>query len=248
MNLNEHNYYEDTSHVTNSMLGLLKKHPYYLYNHIKGDRRDPTDPMRFGSLYHCLVLEPHLFKQTYAVIPKGTKRGNYAPFKKFVEENPGKEYITQGEYDKAMPMRDALMTNNDAAKLIQHPQNEFEKILAWEREGVMCKCKMDINNPNFNADLKSALDCYPDAFKHKAVNYYDYDRQAVMYTDGDGGEKPFYFIVQEKEPPFVSSVLEVASSEFIQSGQDKYAVGLAEYRAYFVEKTKDPSRGIVDIL
>lgn len=246
MTITEANYYEDTSHVTNSMLGLLKEDPFILYNHIKGNRRDPTDSMKFGTAYHMLVFEPEKFINRYAIVPGGMKIGNYKPFQAFAEKNPGKEYLRESEYDKLMPMRDALLKNIDAIALIEAEGNTFEEIGTWEVDGIKCKCKKDINNPNFIADLKSSTTCNLADFRHKALNNYDYDRQSAFYSDGDGG-KAFFFIVQEKIKPYFSSVLE-AGPHFMQSGKAKYKAGLADYREFFIDQTRDPSKGITGIL
>lgn len=246
MEITEANYYEDVSHITNSMLGLLKEDPFILYNHIIGNRRDSTEPMKFGTAYHMLVLEPERFIEHYAIVPSGMKIGNYKPFQAFAEQNPGKEFLRESDYDKLMPMRDALMKNEDAMSLINAKYNKYEVISTWEIDGIPCKCKLDIDNPSFIADLKSATECNLDSFKHKALNNYDYDRQASFYSDGNG-EKDFYFIVQEKNKPYFSSVLE-AGPQFLQGGRIKYKNGLSYYRSQFIDKPFDPSKGITGIL
>lgn len=69
-----------------------------------------TKAMRFGSMLHCLVLEPHAFREQYAIMPEGVKlntnEGKEAFFS-FLQETAGEKMADfQTELGREATFRD----------------------------------------------------------------------------------------------------------------------------------------------
>lgn len=227
--INEENYYEDREYLTNSMMGYLKKSPIHLQEYINRNIRLEGDELDFGSAYHCMILESEIFDKMYAVKPKGM-RANSKAYKEWLADAYGRNVIAEPVYDTISRMRDVLMQNRDVENMLLLSQKEVIK--TWEYHGVKCKGKFDMNHKDFMADLKTTRDSSESYFRHHANYTYDYDRQAAFYLMDD--PKPFYFIAQEKTPPYIYAIFE-CSDTFIESGIRKYRKLIEDYRHLFIE-------------
>ena len=68
--------------ISNSDLTLINKSvEHYQYN--KLNPKAPTPAMKFGTAFHCYVLEPQKFKKTYVTLPAGIKPGSSNAYKDF---------------------------------------------------------------------------------------------------------------------------------------------------------------------
>ena len=98
-------YHADHTRISASGLKLMRKSP----KHFKASQDDATDEeesnaLVFGSLFHCVTLEPEKIASEYAVMPKGidkrTKEGK-ALFADWHADNLSKTIVTQEMLDDA---------------------------------------------------------------------------------------------------------------------------------------------------
>lgn len=74
-------YYSKTlGEASNTALSKFRESPLAYYDWVTGIDKEPTDTMHDGTAFHCALLEPSKFSQTYITIPdiqlnrKGSKR------------------------------------------------------------------------------------------------------------------------------------------------------------------------------
>lgn len=227
---------------SNSSLGWLYKSPR-LYEYRKSTPMVPTEAMNFGSLLHCLVLEPENFDRDFFRLDE-TQRPE--PDKTFGSKlnKAWKEMILEENADKILVDADMLKLAEAVARSVQIEAssflradgNVFEDTILWKKDGVEMKGKIDIRNPYFLADIKTTADSMPDKFQRKAFWEYQYHRQAAVYLDGDAGgiytgEKQFFFIAVEKTAPYLVSIHEVSKAK-IAEGMVQYRSLLADLKHY----------------
>lgn len=192
---------------------------HYLYE--KRNKTEPTPAMILGSAFHCLVLEPDKYDETYAVAPQVDRRTNVGKetWSMFCNANQGKKILTEEMALQIKRMRDALYLNGPAKELLDQI-NETEKALFWVQKetGVECKGKID-GIGDVIIDLKTCMDARPEFFHKTILN--DYKRQPSLYREGAKqnkmGSKDFYFIAIEKEPPYGISCHKIAR-DFLDYG------------------------------
>lgn len=189
----------------------------------------PTPTLIFGTLVHCLLLEPDNFSKQFAVwddaIKKTTKEGK-AAYAEFADALMGRQEVSRTMYEQAVEMVLKLRSTPFVGKLLV---GEHEMPIKWtdEMTGELCKIRLDclteINGELLIVDYKTAADASPDGFTRHALKY-GYDFQAGMYSEGveatTGKKTRFVFVVQEKEPPYAVNVFD-AGEDFIQHGKDK---------------------------
>ena len=114
-NLNNHNYYQDTEYVSNSMLNnLTGKSPEY-FRFAMDNPQLSTPAMKFGSALHMNVLQPEEFNNNYAVSPKFDKRTKQGKidYAEFVKANIFKTVVSEQDYELIEQMTDKLMRDPD---------------------------------------------------------------------------------------------------------------------------------------
>lgn len=197
------------------------------------NEQESSEPLAFGSAYHAYVLEPERFASEYKIVPKMIRRG--------------KEWdalvSTVGDADRILwdedvaelaAMHMALREQTRTRKLIAVP-GACEVCVVWDDDatGLRCKCRVDKLLPSphdIMLDLKSARSADPAAFCRAAAEY-GYDIQAAFYADGvraaTGRECRYMLIPQEKEPPYLSSLIDAHDERAQPTGA---ACGAVKYR------------------
>lgn len=190
----------------------------------------PTPTLIFGTLVHCLLLEPDAFNKQFSVwddaVKKTTKEGK-AAYAEFADALMGRQEVSRTMYEQAVEMVLKLRSTPFVGKLLV---GEHEMPIKWtdEMTGELCKIRLDclteINGELLIVDYKTAADASYEGFKNHAPRY-GYHFQAGMYCEGVEvvtGKKPrFVFVVQEKDPPYAVNVFDADEMEFIQKGKDK---------------------------
>lgn len=227
--------YRASEGVSRSQLWRLKESPEK-FKYAEEHPEEPTPALIFGQMVHKLVLEPDTFDDEFAVMPevdRRTKEGK-AIWSKFASGNGDKMLVRQADYETALAMKNALLQNDLVAKLLS---GKHEVPLFWTDEltGEKCKVRLDCFTPLSSGaiviDYKSTNDASTESFMRSAVNY-GYDFQAAMYSEGvkkvTGKDAVFYFIAQEKEPPYAFNVL-AADDRFVKRGYDTFRELLGIY-------------------
>jgi len=148
-----------------------------------------------------------------------TSLGVYKDWERQMEED-GKIIISQKRSDELHWMRDAVLANrevkaecvfNEATRMEVSAFSGYEfKRGDHAGKKLQIKARFDLVPPGDALfDLKTARTAHPQEFARQCFNL-EYHRQAALYVDvANGNEVPikrFGFIVQDKEPPYLSCI------------------------------------------
>ncbi len=185
--------------------------------------------MLLGSLVHCMVLEPELLEERYAVAPqldRRTKAGKDA-WSDFEQEHTGKDVVTQEQWDAASNCTEAVLRHPSSEKLLEFRK---EHSIVWydEESRLPCKARLDLwsQKSSLVVDLKTTQDASPSAFSRQCANLH-YAVQAAHYMDAvqvaQNGDRPqaFAFLVVETVEPFSTGLY------YIEDGSPTWEAGAA---------------------
>lgn len=210
------------------------------FKYFKENPEEPTPALKFGQLFHKLLLQPESFADEFAVAVECNRRtkSGQALWEKFSEESAGKTIITADEFALAVEMCTALKNNAWVSKMLK---GEKEKEFFWtdEMTGEECKCRTDLlfevlmdGEPVLLViDFKTAAEADTESFIRAAINN-GYDFQAAMYTEGVRANTHkkvlFVFVVIEKKPPYAINVLQ-ADTLLLRRGGDLFREAIGIY-------------------
>ncbi len=168
-----------------------------------------------GGAAHDLVLQggTEFLRRNYVLGPDVNLLTKDGKAEKKEQEEAGMTVLKHKEYEQVKAMRTALIAHPFANAAFQNGQSE--KSLFWKdaETGVWCKCRPDFLPDAIEhvPDYKTNKSAKPDKFMRDAYSY-GYHQQGAWYLDGIAqvtGEHPrsFYFVVQEKEPPYLVSCI-----------------------------------------
>lgn len=221
--------------ISKSRLARFSICPAY-YKWHEDTPQEPTKELIEGSAFHKLVLEPETFDKEFIVSPtydRRTKEGKLA-YNHFCElVQSGITVITQEQYDMICGMRDSVLKNPYAVKLLK---GNVEQSMYFVDDFTQARCKVRpdvwrrVKDRIVIIDLKSTKSALPKDFARDVVKY-QYDLQSYMYPYGASKvlDVPienidFVFIAVEKKPPYLVNVMQVDKSVF-QKGE-------ADFREY----------------
>lgn len=257
-------YHSPNGYISSTTLKEYRRSPLHA-RHAMLVKREPTPAIIFGSAYHTLILEPELFDKEYYVLdldsrPDVDMNMNSKNNKRWREDilarNVGRQMITKEQHDIMLEMKEVLMANRNAVFFFTG--GIAEESYYFEIDGVKCKIKPDYRKKKAIADLKTTEDSSPKAFSSSCAEY-GYHISAAMYrigvslVDGLEGHLPFYFVVQEKKPPYAVAVY-LATDEFIRKGEEEFyqllnlhksCVESGNWPAYEIQS--DNERGILTV-
>jgi hypothetical protein len=243
-------YYSDTTRLTNSMMGELKKSPLHLQCYLRKVEGPELKHNVFGRAFHCAVLEPLEFEKRFYVVddreicqtlindgaknPRAKKE--YKEWKaNILAENEDKTELSWDDWESIIIMRDKVLGSAETFNLLE--KTEKEKIVSNTIEGVDVKIKADaIRYGDYIIDLKSTME--PVTKFSNSFWKYDYARQAAFYSDVTG-IKNVIFIVVEKTFPYTVGIYTV-SQETLQSGRASYLHLLNMYKNLFINVNTAP--------
>ena len=228
-------YHSYVEAISKSRLARISICPSYFKWH-EENPQEQSKEMLEGSAFHKIVLEPQTFDKEFIISPtydRRTKEGKLA-YNHFCElVQSGISVITQEQYDMIEGMRQSVLKNPYAKKLI-NGNIEQSMYFVDDSTGVRCKVRPDIwrkvGDRIVVIDLKSTKSAMPLEFAKDVVKY-NYDLQAYMYSNGVSKvlnvpieNVDFVFIAVEKKPPYLINVMQA----------DKYVLqkGEADFREY----------------
>lgn len=223
----------DCPGISNSRLGTTKSYEDFILG-FKG--KDPTPEMNFGSAVHDACLLPEVFENEYIVQPKfGLKKAEKEAKKIWLQENQGKNFLEQEDFDNVLFIRDKLWKIPLARGLLSGGRPELS--LFWVNdEGEVCKARLDyLRDDGIVIDLKTTSNPLRAAFA-RSIAYFNYDRQAAWYLEGvnrifGGQNENFIFIAIGNKKPFNIRFYPLGKRS-IETGKKLYAAALQRYR-YF---------------
>ena len=192
-----------------------------------------SDVFDFGSAVHTLVLGKG---DSIAVLDTKTWRGKEA--EQFRKDARAAQHIPlkKDDHDKALAMAAAVRDHPLAAELlsdgIAEQSGYWTDARTWLRLRFRPDWVTNYDGATTLVDFKTSVTADPHVFARKAFDY-GYHFQAAWYQAGWEaliGDRPrFLFIVQEKEPPYLVSVVEFdtaaerAGSADMRTALDVYA-------------------------
>ena len=246
--------------ISKSRLANMSVCPAY-FKWCEDNPQEPSEDMVLGSAFHKIVLEPETFGDEFAVMPKVDGRSTQGKLlkKQFEETKGNKQVITQDQYDTICGMRDSIMSNPYARKLI-NGNIEQSMYFTDDLTKVECKCRPDVWRKVADrvviTDLKSAKSVMPNEFMRDCVKYH-YDLQTAMYREGVSktlnmpkDNIDFVFIAVEKKPPYLLNIMQ-ADTYVIQKGEAdfrEYIGTYAECKADGVYYGLNGKAGIINTL
>lgn len=191
--LSSDDYHNDKESISRSAIMEFKKSPRkYWAKHLNPDR-PPTEikpSWEFGTAFHTLMLEPHLFEKSYFIMPekvllKDVGREAYDEYKKVEKEAEScldKVVLSRKDYDVLLAMRESLFANETAERLIEGAVYESSYFWKDHDSGLMLKSRPDALHSNMYVDLKTIDDASHHNFQREMVKF-GYHIQASMVKD-----------------------------------------------------------------
>lgn len=199
-------YHAHTALGSTSLKTLATRTPA----HYQWEQAHPktTDAFTLGTAAHSLILENDTTGiEVVAADNWLTKAAKEAKAEALAQ---GKQPLLIKEMAQVVAMRDAVMTHPVASKLFAG--HRAEASVFWEENGQQLKCRPDAWLPDKLVDLKTTINADPREFGKTAHNY-GYHQSNAHYIDGvkhvTGEELPFIFVLLEKQPPYLVSVVQL---------------------------------------
>lgn len=158
-------------------------------------QKKTTPAMAFGSMCHCLVLEPSEFENRYIVSPKfdrRTKVGKEA-FAEFASTAGDKLIVSESDYQNANYLRDCLYKNESSAFVLERIK-QTEVPIEWKYKGLQWHGYIDGQGNGIKCDLKFMQDASPKKIE-RAIRFDGYGNQAVHYQRGSNKPDDDYYLI-----------------------------------------------------
>jgi hypothetical protein len=180
---------------------------------------EDTPALAFGRAFHCALLEPRVFAETYTVEPdfgdcrktdsttKEDAKANKIARDAWRAEHEGHEFLSDADSGAIYGMVAAIREHELGALILRDGEPELS--LSWkDREtGLFCKTRPDyyVRSQRMCVDVKTTLDAREESFRRDMVKY-DYPLQDALYREGFAsvGEpvEHFVFLAVEKVVPY----------------------------------------------
>ena len=218
--------YYSSSQIKNYLIS--PKYARYSWLHPEEKK---TEAMEFGSVYHAMLeslvnsTEMPYIAFSGPVNPStgkayGADSAKYRDAEMiFISENPGKMICSEAQLLTATEMVEQLLTGNDNLSpvintFIKHGKAEQSHLV--EYQGGLFKYRTDLKTRNLIVDWKTCgLEVpKPEEFERQIINF-GYHISAAMYQFMEklvtGKWKKFYWVVQEKEPPYDFTIIDASN-------------------------------------
>lgn len=173
---------------------------------------EPTPAMALGTAAHCYILEgADAFHARFAIKPEGlnfsTREG-----KAWRDAQEGRLIISFDQHMTILAMRDALMAQPDARRLLEAGGRAEVTIIAKDEEtGLTLLCRPDlyINRAGLAVNLKTTANPAPSAWRRTCANLrYDLgDAMFRLVASTLGVQRPSHaFMVVGSQPPHLGYV------------------------------------------
>src|ERR1043165_496679 len=211
-----------------SALSAFKESPAAFVQY-KFRQKVTTEAMAFGSMVHCLILEPEDFDNRYFTFddtekcreiggekPRATKV--YKEWKAATCAAAGERTIISPEdFAHAKAIADNVKNNRAAAKILRLCP-VHEKGIEWEYKNFKFHGFIDGDGEEVTFDLKICADASPRKFQRAIIDM-DYHMQGAMYQYGNGKVKRHYIIAADKTGGVSVHLLH---DKLIEKGMEEY--------------------------
>lgn len=180
---------------SHGLADILDGSPFYFHQKKLEGRDLESRAMKLGTATHCKTLEPERFETEYAIEPDiafitNPKTGQpYAspraskPYKDSVSKltDAGKIVLMRSDFEDAHRIAYAILAHPKVGKRLLEATGK-ETVLLWERDGLLCKARIDFYGDGWIDDLKTTSNF--NGFSPFEVTKYHYYRQAAWYRSG----------------------------------------------------------------
>lgn len=229
-NLSNDKYHSLLSYKSSSDLKYLYDNsPYhYLENIVKAEsKKEPTQDMILGSLFHSMLLTPDETKDEFFILPKvdlRTKAGKVFYEDAIIKAN-GKTIVSEEMFNRSSGMVKSACENKEARLRLSGAKSEVSYFWKCPFTGLNFRSKVDACTADYLIEVKSSRSAKPSTFERHAVNM-NYDLSAAHYAEGIRvvGGRPgmdVYFIVVENFSPYATQVYR-AGEYFMDLGHQKW--------------------------
>jgi exodeoxyribonuclease VIII len=206
---------------------FLKSPKYYYWNKYLNNVKEDQRHFAIGSALHEMILEPHLFKSNYIVIPKIDKRTKEGKslYNEFLIESQGKRLIEENEMSMILEMAENATKNETFMSFLENSHREVSCYKVDETTGLNLRIRPDILPQNKSAivDIKSCIDSSPKEFKRNVYSY-GYSISAAYYCDVLNREH-YVFAAIEKQAPYDIALYSL-NDEMREFGKQQYRMAL----------------------
>ena len=175
-------------------------------------RSEPTPAMALGTAAHAYILEgADAFHERFSVKPEGlnfsTREG-----KAWRDAQEGRSIISFDQHMQILAMRDALMAQPDARRLLEaNGKAEVTMVAKDEETGLTLLCRPDlyISRAGLAVNLKTTANPAPSAWRRTCANLrYDLgDAMFRLVASTLGIQRPSHaFMVVGSQPPHLGYV------------------------------------------
>jgi hypothetical protein len=202
-----------------SSLKEFAKSPRHYLDYLNR-KRETTPAMLFGSMVHCLLLEPSKFNKQFAVmgtIDKRTTAGKEA-YAKFVEESVGKDVVMENDYNEAMALADNVLSNTKLAPWIQNC-HQYEQEFRHEVRGLPIRGFFDGVAEDYILEVKTTMDASPENLMRDFYNR-QYHMQAGIYNIVS--DKPIKYLIIETRSPYDAYIAD-ATDNYLKKGHELFS-------------------------
>lgn len=237
LQLTDTQYHREFKQASSSAIKKLLRSPAHYKAYLNSADSD-SSARKFGRAVHALLLEPHVFDDSFAIWTDGRRQG--LKYEDFVYRNPGKTILNEDEFHRAteaalslrntslFPLKLWLEGVPASGELAQIDPAKTEFTIFWtdEETGIECKARIDAHNrlPNPIAfDVKTTDDSRTDSYMYQFFKL-DYDLQAAHYTAAlkafYGVDFPFFHAVVEDDDPYATNVIAI-DADVLANGEAK---------------------------
>ena len=222
--------YQDIPGISSHRLIAMQTSPAHCWRqYLDPDRKaeEPSDALRFGTLVHCLALNPHVFDDEFLVADYD--RRSKAGKARYAELNQyGLTVIKPKEYSQATAVVRALKADPDARKLLRHGRKE-RTIIEPRAAGLLpLKARLDLHREaeRMVVELKTTRDI---ATIRKTIADYHYLLSAAFYQH-ISKSRYVVFIFVESAKPYTVEIFEPAYWQLDQ-GREAMNTALEQFDA-----------------
>lgn len=195
------------SHLSYSSLSYFKESPRSFIEY-KLKEVKQTDAMLYGSMVHCLILEPDDFENRYFVLDDtvicsqigGAKPRATTAYKEWKSDQQaaagGRQIVSFEDFQSAEYMALNVRDNAASAKVLRQ-LTKHERPIEWEMKNFKFRGIIDGEGDDIICDLKTCADASPRKFQRDIISM-DYHLQAALYLKGIGQMKRYFIIAMDK--------------------------------------------------
>lgn len=222
--------YRQSDGVSNSMLSLVAESGAKAFYSSKFPAPKPTEAQIFGSLFHCMLLEPKKVTERYVVMPKFDARYKDQKAAKLAlmseAENTSRITVVEPDFDTATRMCEAIYMHPLLGSILESSINECP--MYWTDPGsqIFCKGKIDAMSRSHSMilDFKTTESASPKSFQ-KDIFEFEYHRQCAFYLDGAnecwGNVQYVTLVCVQKTAPY-TVMIHHPDKAALESGRQRY--------------------------